>query len=64
MLAEKLCTAFQIIFYQSRYIAHHQNKNSCLQSDMIKKQEREIELQEELLAVKDLHLQDIPEKNR
>ena len=29
---------------------------------MIKKQEREIELQEELLAVKDVHLQDIPEK--
>ena len=59
VLAEKPCTAYQIIFYQSRYVAHQQSKNSYL----IKKQERVIELQEELLAAKDVHLQHIQEKS-
>ena len=37
------------------------SKTSYLKSDMITEQERVIELQEELLAAKGVHLQDIQE---
>ncbi len=61
-MAQKLCSALQIIHFQSEYLAHLESDTQQLKSDMIERQERVIQLQEELLSTKKVQLQDFQEK--
>ena len=50
ILAQRLTRATQILYSQMDYVSHLENEVQQLKSDMIKKQETVIELQEELIS--------------
>ena len=61
ILAQRLTRATQILYSQMDYVSHLENEVQQLKSDMIKKQETVIELQEELISAKNTQLGDLTE---
>ena len=61
ILAQRLTRATQILYSQMDYVSHLENEVQQLKSDMIKKQETVIELQEELISAKNTQLGELTE---